>query len=33
MVSTMLPISLVRLPISRMTVDDCTIESRSRPMP
>ena len=32
-VSTMLPISFVRLPISRMTVADCTIESRSRPMP
>ena len=26
-------ISLVRLPISRITVADCAIDSRSRPMP
>ncbi len=29
----MLLISLVRRPISRITVADCVIESRSRPMP
>ena len=32
-VSTMVPMSFVRLPISFMTVADCAIESRSRPMP
>jgi hypothetical protein len=33
MVSTMVLISLVRFPISRITVADWTMESRSRPMP
>ncbi|EKD34755.1 MAG: hypothetical protein ACD_75C02207G0005 [uncultured bacterium] len=33
MVSTMELISPVRLPSSRMTVEDCTIESRTRPKP
>jgi hypothetical protein len=32
-VSTMLPISLARLPISRMTPADCDIDSRTRPNP
>jgi hypothetical protein len=32
-VSTIELISLVRLPISRMTVEDCAMVSRSRPMP
>ena len=33
MVSTMPPISFVRFPICFITVDDCSIDSRSRPMP
>ena len=33
MVLTMPPISFERLPISRMTAADCSIEARTRPMP